>query len=448
MATNHPSIFKAYDFRGKYPADFEDDFGYWLGRACAVFFGIPDIALGWDMRAGDQAFAKRFTAGANEQGVNVTQVGRIATDMIYFAAGHLNMPGVVFTASHNPAGWVGAKFCRAGASPVSEETGLKDIRALLESKAFPASAATGTVQSVDILPAYVQHFSTIVDVPAIRPLKIVADAGNGMAGDVVPKVFGSFPVEIIPMYFELDETFPNHPPSPIEPENVQDLIAKVQAVGADFGMAFDGDADRVYFIDENGGRISASFITAMIAERMLAKEPGASVVYNVPSSHIVREVVEARGGKAIRERVGHSFIKATMRTNDCIFGGEHSGHFFYRDMYFADSAIVTAAVVMEIVSKSGKKFSELVRGYERYFAIEETNFSVEDKAAVTKKLEDQYGAVANSVDRLDGITFEFEDWWFNVRGSNTEPKLRLNLEATTVELRDAKFAELGAVLKG
>lgn len=445
-----PGLFKAYDVRGVYPGQLSEQLVEKIGRAFAIFCAKKlgqssvKIGVGYDMRTSAPVLSQALIKGLKAQGAQVMNFGLIGTDTAYFASGKLNIPTVMMTASHNPPEWNGLKFSLNEAIPVNENNGLGDIKAMVENDAFQ-DVPGGQEETYNILPSYVEHMHSMVNIKAIKPMKIAIDAGNGMAGKLAPLVFKGLPLDIVPLYFELDGTFPNHQPSPIEPENVQDLIKKVQEVKADLGMAFDGDADRVYFIDENGGRIHASIIVAMIAKAVLDKQPGAKIIYNVPTSKVVREMVNANGGTAIREKVGHTFIKETMRRVSAAFAGEHSGHFYYEKNWYADSAFITAMIILEMVSKSGRKLSELTKEYQKYYPIEETNSEVADKNATLAKLKEKYADA--KMDMLDGVTFEYPDFWFNVRGSNTEPKLRLNLEANTPELRDAKTKEILAIIR-
>ncbi|MBU0732096.1 phosphomannomutase/phosphoglucomutase [Patescibacteria group bacterium] len=437
-------IFKAYDIRGIYPDEINENTAYLLGRAFAVFADSDTILVGRDMRTSGKSLVNEFARGVVDQGKTIIKLGLISTDALYFAAGKLDAPGAMFTASHNPPEYNGIKFCKAGAEPVSDETGLNDIRDMVLKNDFPEAKNKGKQEEKDILPDYVKHVLSFVEEKKLGNLKIVIDAGNGMAGKLAPMVFDKTPCEIIPMYFELDGTFPNHEANPIKPENVQDLITKVKEEGADLGLAFDGDADRVFFIDDQGNRVSSSLITAMVADQVLEKNPGASIIYNVPSSKIVPEIIEKKGGIAILERVGHSFIKETMKEKNSIFGGEHSGHFYFRDNYRADSGLIAALIVIEIISQAKAKFSELLAPYAKYNAIEETNFEVSDKEKALAALKEKYSNAR--IEEIDGITFHYDDFWFNVRPSNTEPVIRLNLEANTEELMNEKTKEISGFL--
>lgn len=440
------SIFKAYDIRGVAPEKLTPEVAYRAGRAFAVFTQAKQFVLGYDMRMSTPALKEAFVQGANEQGVSIWDVGMVSTDAIYYAAGKWNVPGVMITASHNPKQYNGIKFCGAGAGAVGKESGLLEIEALIKANQWPTAGETGMLAPKDLLHEYLDHVMSFIDPAAIKPMKIVADTGNGLGGAVLPELFKRLPqIDLTPMYFELDGNFPNHPASPLEPENVQELMVKVKELKADVGLAFDGDADRVFFIDELGGRVPASPVIAMIAEAMLKKHPGASVAYNVACSWVVPETITAQGGLPLRERVGHSFIKARMRANQSVFGGEHSGHYYYGDNYFADSAMITVVTVLELLSRSGGTLSQLLQQYKKYFAIEETNSEVADKEAAVQRLKSIYADA--TTDDLDGTTFTFPDFWFNVRPSNTEPLLRLNLEARTPELLQQKTVEVLKIIR-
>ena len=438
-------IFKAYDIRGIYPDEINENTAYLLGRAFAVFVDTDKILIARDMRTSGKSLVSKFAKGVIDQGKDAIILGEISTDALYFAAGSLDLPGAMFTASHNPPEYNGIKFCKSGAEPISDETGLNDIKDMVLKNKFPESEKKGEISEKDILPEYVKHVLSFINPELISPLKIVVDAGNGMAGKLVPMVFKNLPCEIIPMYFKLDGTFPNHEANPINPENVQDLIKKVKEEGADLGLAFDGDADRVFFIDNQGHRVSSSLITAMVANQVLEKNPGAAIIYNVPSSKIIPEIVEKKGGIAILERVGHSFIKKTMKEKNAIFGGEHSGHFYFRDNYRADSGLIAALIVIEIISQAHAKFSELLKPYAKYNSIEETNFTVTDKNKALEALKEKYNNA--KIEEIDGITFHYPEYWFNIRCSNTEPVIRLNLEANTEELMKEKTEEISEFLK-
>lgn len=441
------SIFKAYDIRGIAPEKLTPEVAYRAGRAFVVFTNAQAVVLGYDMRASTPALREAFVSGVNDQGADVWDVGMVSTDAMYYATGKWSVAGAMITASHNPKQYNGMKFCGAGATAIGKESGLLDIEALIRKNEWPTPSRTGIVEKKDLMNEYLDHVMSFINLSNMKSLKVIADAGNGMAGAVLPSLFKRLPsVELIPMYFELDGTFPNHPASPLELENVQDLIKKVKGLKPDVGLAFDGDADRVFFIDETGGRVAASLVIAAVAEDMLQKNPGRSVVYNVACSQIVPETVAVNGGTPIKERVGHSFIKATMRKHNSVFGGEHSGHYYYRQNYCADSAMITTVVVLELLSLSGMTLSAMLKKYRKYASIEETNSTVADKASVLTRLRETYTNAA--IEELDGITFTYPDYWFNVRASNTEPALRLNMEAKTEKLLAEKSAEVLAVIRG
>jgi phosphomannomutase len=447
MNTSHvsvdPNIFSSYDIRGIYGQNLTDEVAYRIGRAAAQYLQVPEIAIGRDMRLSSPQLTAALIRGITDQGVNVIDLGMTTTDELYFAVGKFNYPaGIMVTASHNPGKYNGMKFCRAEARPISKETGLSDIRDLAMSGKFAEPARKGEVTKRDVLDDYVNHALSFIDASKIRPLKVVIDAGNGMAGMVMPKVFEKLPCTLIPLYFELDGNFPNHPASPIEPENTEDLRKKVREVGADLGAAFDGDADRMFPVDEKGEIVDGSMVTAIAAKSLLQKHPGSTILYNLIVSKSVPELVEQMGGKPFRSRVGHSHIKADMRTHNAIFGGEHSGHFYFRDNWYADSGLIAFLMTLELVSQGDKPLSEMLNPLDHWVRSGEYNSTVNDKEGKLKALEEHYGKEAKSVDHLDGVTFDFGDWWFNVRPSNTEPFLRLNLEAKTRELMEQKRDEV------
>ena len=443
---NVNAIFKAYDVRGTVPDQIDDELARATGRAYVQVTGATDVVVGYDMRPSSPGMAGAFADGANQAGADVTMIGLASTDQLYFASGHLNMPGAMFTASHNPAQYNGIKMCRALAQPIGLETGLAEIRDLVISGDFAAPTRTGSITEHDVLEAYAAHLLSLAPVVG-RTLKVVADAGNGMAGYTAPAVFGRIgdQVELVPLYFELDGSFPNHEANPIEAANLVDLQAKVLEVGADIGLAFDGDADRCFLVDETGRAVSPSTLTGLIAQRELAKDPGASIIYNLIVSRAVPELVNELGGVPVRTRVGHSFIKKTMAETDAIFGGEHSGHFYFRDFWRADSGMLAALHALAALAGSDKPLSELLAEYERYPLSGEINSTVRDAPAITARIEETYAARAGvTLDRLDGLSVSHTDWAFNVRSSNTEPLLRLNVEgkdeATMTAMRDEVLA--------
>ena len=443
-----PEIFHAYDVRGIYGENMTDDVAYRIGRAAAQYLQVPEIAVGRDMRLSSPQLAAALIRGITDQGVNAIDLGMTTTDGLYFAVGKFNFPaGVMITASHNPAQYNGMKFCRAQAFPISLESGLSDIRDLAVSGKFAEPASKGQVIKRDITDDYVKHALSFIDVSRIRPLKVVIDAGNGMAGLIMPKVFQHLPCELVPLYFELDGNFPHHPASPIEPENMVDVQKKVREVGADLGAAFDGDADRMFPVDEHGDLVDGSKVIAAVSNSLLQKFPGSTILYNLIVSKSVPELINKLGGKAIRTRVGHSYIKAEMRQNNAIFGGEHSGHFYFRDNWFADSGLITLLILLELVSVENKPLSEILKPLDHGFRSGEINSTIADAQGKMHALEEHFGKNAKSVDHLDGVTLDFGDWWFNVRPSNTEPLLRLNLEANSHELMEQKRDEVLAFIR-
>ncbi|MGZ4464635.1 MAG: phosphomannomutase/phosphoglucomutase [Nocardioides sp.] len=441
---NLGAIFKAYDVRGLVPEQLDEDLARETGRAYVQVLGATTVVVGHDMRPSSPGMAGAFADGAAAAGADVVLIGLASTDQLYFASGHLGHPGAMFTASHNPAQYNGIKMCRAGAVPVGMDTGLAEIRDAVVTGSRVPAARQGTIESFDVLEAYAAHLLSLAPV-AGRRLKVVVDAGNGMAGYTAPAVFGRLGeerVEVVPMYFELDGTFPNHEANPIDPDNLVDLQRRVLAEGADIGLAFDGDADRCFLVDERGQAVSPSTLTGLIAARELAKEPGATVIHNLITSRAVPEMVTELGGTPVRTRVGHSFIKATMAETDAVFGGEHSGHFYFRDFWRADSGMLAALHALAALAETDRPLSALLADYERYVVSGEINSTVSDQAAVTAEIEDTYaGRPGVTTDHLDGLTVSHDDWWFNVRPSNTEPLLRLNAEgrdrATMVGVRDA-----------
>ncbi|MFI1799064.1 phosphomannomutase/phosphoglucomutase [Streptomyces sp. NPDC020379] len=438
-------IVKAYDVRGVVPDQWDEPLAELFGAAFARVTGADAIVTGHDMRPSSPGLSRAFARGAAALGVDVTEIGLCSTDELYFASGALGLPGAMFTASHNPAQYNGIKMCRSGAAPVGQDTGLSDIRALVErwtETGAPEPAATpGTITARDVLGDYAKHLRGLVDLSGIRPLKVVVDAGNGMGGHTVPTVFDGLPIELDAMYFELDGTFPNHEANPLDPKNLVDLQARVREVGADLGLAFDGDADRCFVIDENGDPVSPSAITALVAARELAKHPGGTVIHNLITSWSVPEVVAENGGKAVRTRVGHSFIKEEMARTGAIFGGEHSAHYYFRDFWNADTGMLAAMHVLAALGGQDEPLSRLVAQYDRYAASGEINSTVADQAGRAAAVKAAYANRDGvELDELDGLTVTAADWWFNLRASNTEPLLRLNVEArdaeTVARLRD------------
>jgi phosphomannomutase len=440
-------VFKAYDIRGTVPEQLDASMCRAIGGAFAVFARETDphidrILLARDMRPSGLDLSHAFAEGAMTQGVDVTYLGLTSTDMLYYASGKLNAPGAVFTASHNPAQYNGIKLCLAGAKPIGEESGLLRIKELAATGQLRDvdGGARGRGTSLELLEDFAAHVRSFIDVGALRPLKVVADTANGMGGMVVPAVFRGLPLHLEILFEELDGTFPNHPADPIQPENLKDLMARVLDTGADIGLAFDGDADRVFLVDEQARPVSGSLTTALVATSVLDKYPGSTIIHNLICSKTVPETIREHGGTPVRTRVGHSFIKQVMAETGAAFGGEHSGHYYFRDNYRADSGLIAALIVLEAMSRAGRPLSELLRPLDRYSASGEINFRVSDASAVIEHVSSVFET--NDQDRLDGLTVDCGDWWFNLRASNTEPLLRLNLEAANPESRDAHVAEL------
>jgi phosphomannomutase len=448
------NLIKAYDVRGIVPTDLDENICYLIGQAFVEALklrkadgGCGQVVIAHDMRPSGTSLVKSFAKGVTEQGVDVLQMGLASTDGLYFATGFLNIAGAMFTASHNPAEYNGIKLAKAGAAPVGQDSGLKEITQLVLNGIAKYSGPVGTESSKDLNTEYVKYLHSLVDLKAARKLKVVIDAGNGMGGFSVPKVFENSNFEIVPMYFELDGSFPNHEANPIEPANLVDLQKRVLAEKADLGIAFDGDADRAFFVDEKGQSISPSAITALIAKRELKREPGSTIIHNLITSRSVAEVVKENGGTARKTRVGHSFIKQVMKDTNAIFGGEHSGHFYFRDFWFADSGMLAALHVLAALgeTKAGVTFSSLIKEFDRYVASGEINTRVKDVSVTSKKVKEHFAEVKDvQIEELDGLTFAGDTWWVNVRPSNTEPLLRLNAEAkehaTMEKVRDEVLA--------
>lgn len=422
------SIFKAYDIRGTYPDQLDEETAYAVGFGLSTLLKPGRAVIGHDMRISSEALNSSAIKGLMEGGADVDDIGLISTDGMYFAVGKYGYDcGVMITASHNPPQYNGMKVCEKEAVPLSGDGKLGEIKRIILSDKFKKAAKRGSLKKKNIISDYVEHILGFVDISKIKPFKIAVDAGNGMAGMIVPELFKKLPCELIPMYFELDGSFPNHPASPIEPENVADLKEKIKETGADLGAAFDGDADRVFLIDENCKTLGGDMVTALVAKALLKKNPGSTVLYNLICSKAVPEVITAAGGKAIRTRVGHALIKPLMKENNAIFGGEHSGHFYFRDNWFADSGLIALMVCLELISEADSPLSEQVAVFDRYFRSGEINSKVDDIQAKLKEIENEFSD--GKIDKLDGLTVEYNNWWFNVRPSNTEPLLRLNVEA-------------------
>ncbi|MGI9608218.1 MAG: phosphomannomutase/phosphoglucomutase [Acidimicrobiales bacterium] len=439
------AIFKAYDVRGLAPEQLDADLCRAIGAAFARFVHDHDdagsVVIGHDMRPTGPEFAHAFADGAMGQGLDVVHIGLVSTDMIYFASGRLNMPGAILTASHNPAEYNGIKLCRAGAGPLGGDTGLFDIREMARGGGpEPLTGTLGTLEHRDMLDEFADHVLGFIDVGTVRPLKVVADTANGMGGLVVPAIFDRLPFDLEVMYPELDGTFPNHPADPIQDANQVDLKKRVLETSADVGLAFDGDADRVFLVDANADGVSGSLTTALVARRVLEREPGASIIHNLICSKVVPEMVSEMGGTPIRSKVGHSYIKDVMADTGAAFGGEHSGHYYFRDNFRADSGLIAAVVVLAAICETGASLAELVAPLRRYAASGEINTRVSDTNAMIEQVSAVYADAAQ--DRLDGLTVDMGDWWFNLRASNTEPLLRLNLEASTSADTALRVAEV------
>lgn len=421
-------IFKAYDVRGVYPSEIDEEAAHRIGRSFVAFTGARRVAVGRDVRASSAPLSTAFIAGAAGQGADVIDLGLTSTDEMYFASGYLDVPGAMFTASHNPPQYNGIKLCRAAAAPIGQDTGLADIKSIAAGEAFPKARRTGSIQRIDLLGAYADHVLSMVDVSRIRPLVVVADTANGMGGLTAPAVFERLPqVKLVPLYFELDGTFPNHPADPIQPENLADLRAAVRREHADLGMAFDGDADRVFLLDENGDAVSGSLSAALVARSILSRHPGETVIHNIICSRVLPETIRENGGIPVRSRVGHSFIKAVMAETGAVFGAEHSGHYYFRENFRADSGLIMVMHVLQALGESVEPLSSVLTSYKRYWNSGELNTEVADQRAAMDAVANVFNDVPN--DWTDGLTIEFADRWFNLRPSNTEPLLRLNVEA-------------------
>ncbi|MGO9456993.1 MAG: phosphomannomutase/phosphoglucomutase [Acidimicrobiales bacterium] len=428
-------VFKAYDIRGTVPDQLDTTMCRAIGTAVARFTKGPRLLVVRDMRPSGIELSAAFAEGVRAEGVAVTDLGMASTDFMYFASGRLDAPGAMFTASHNPAGYNGIKLCLAGARPIGRDTGLSEIEALTNEalERPPPASAPAPLDHQDLLAEYADHARSFVDPGSLRPLKVVADTANGMGGLVVPLVMEGLPFDVELLYPELDGTFPNHPADPIQPENLVDLKEAVLRSGADIGLAFDGDADRVFLVDERAEPVSGSLTTALVAVSMLEKHPGSTILYNLICSHVVPEVIAEHGGVGLRTRVGHSFIKEVMAETGAVFGGEHSGHYYFRDNYRADSGIICALVVLELMSRAGAPLSAMLEPFRRYADSGEVNTEVADPSAATEAVAASEASAGGRLDRLDGLTVDHGDWWYNLRPSNTEPLLRLNVEARTEE---------------
>jgi len=429
------NIFKAYDIRGLVDVEIDVDFTFATGVAFARFLQIErepgTIVIGEDMRPSSSPLADAFSAGVNSQGMDVIRIGLASTDMLYFASGKLGLPGAMFTASHNPAEYNGIKLCLSGARPIGKESGLVRIENFVREGSPIALRNVGVEKQRNMLEEYVDYLLTLVDLKSIRPLKIIVDAGNGMAGHTAPAIFARLNCEIIPMYFDLDGTFPNHEANPLDESTLTDLKQAMKEHNADLGLAFDGDADRCFLVDERGVAVNPSALTSLIAHRELKKHPGSTIIYNLISSRAVQEVINENGGLGLRSRVGHSYIKQMMADSGAIFGGEHSGHFYFKDFWRADSGALAALHAIAALGESEMTMSELLAPYNRYVVSGEINSKVADTKVATDLVENTYSSGQVSTDHLDGLTVNGDTWWFNLRPSNTEPVLRLNVEAST-----------------
>ena len=444
-----PKVFKAYDVRGIYPSEIDEDDTRESARAYSQHFEPQRISVGRDMRASSPSMAKATIEGAASAGADVVDIGLVGTEMLYFAVGHLELDGgIMVTGSHNTTEYTGMKVFRRGAMPVGGDSGLLDIRDRAMSGAGDQTGPVGTVEEEDVFPGYVDKVLSFVDTEAIERRRVVIDAANGMGGVMLPPVLERIPIDAVPYFFEPDGTFPNHEPNPLLPENREFVIGKVLEDGADLGVAFDGDADRCFFIDDTGEFVPGDFVTALLAESMLEKNPGAKIIYDVRASWAVPETIERAGGIPLVNRVGHAFIKQRMREEDAAFAGEVSGHYYFRDFFQADSGVIPFLLVLELISKRGQPLSELLQAYrERYFLTGEINVPVEDVAVKLQEIKERFGG-EGQVSHLDGISIEAEDWHLNVRPSNTEPLLRLNLEARSRELMERKRDEVLEVIAG
>jgi phosphomannomutase len=430
------TVFKAYDIRGTVPDQLDATTCRAIGWAFARFAGAPRLLVARDMRTSGVELSAAFADGVRATGTTVVDLGLASTDLVYFASGRLDVPGAMFTASHNPAAYNGIKLCLAGARPVGQDTGLAEVKQRAEDalrSGADRGEPAGGYEDADLLDDYAVHVRSFVDVSALRPLRVVADTANGMGGLVVPRVFAGLPFSLQVLFLELDGTFPNHPADPIQPENLVDLKQAVLSSRADVGLAFDGDADRVFLVDEQAESVSGSLTTALVAAAMLEMHPGATVLYNLICSRVVPETIAEHGGTGVRTRVGHSFIKHVMAETGAVFGGEHSGHYYFRDNYRADSGIIAAMIVLGVLSAATRPLSELLAPYRRYADSGEINTVVADPAGAVEELAGRLSAEGLAVDRTDGLTVDHGDWWFNVRPSNTEPLLRINVEARTAE---------------
>lgn len=422
------SLFKAYDVRGIAPDELNPEIAYRIGRALVTYLETDSVCVGRDMRVSSPALAGGLIDGILDQGADVTDIGLISTDGLYFAVGQYGFPaGVMVTASHNPGEYNGFKMCREQARPLSLDQGLAEVRDIAERGDFQEPEARGKRIERDVTDAFVEHALSMIDLSVVKPFKIAVDAGNGMAGKIIPRVFDRLPCELVPLFFELDGTFPNHPANPIEIENVRDLQRAIITENANMGIAFDGDADRMFLLDERGKFVGGDMVTAMVSRLLLQKHPGAAVVYNLICSRTVPEIIESSGGIPIRSRVGHSFIKGLMREHDAIFGGEHSGHFYFRDNWYADSGLIAFLTILELLSREEATVSEFLAPIDTRHRSGEINYEVDNAGEIFDAARRTFSDA--EIDELDGLTIEYPTWWFNLRSSNTQPLVRLNVEA-------------------
>lgn len=426
-------MFKAYDIRGVYPEQINGDFAYAFGKTFVQVLGVKTVVIGRDMRISSDEIFERLSEGVRSMGADVIDLGRVSTDMLYFASGKYGYDaGIMITASHNPKQWNGIKACLKNAEPLSLENGLGEIRDMMLRSDISETSEQGSFEARDVLEEWIDHVLSFVNVANIAPMKIVADAGNGMAGRMVTRLFERLPqLTLVPLYFEEDGAFPNHPASPLEEENLVDIKGKMEQEEADLGFAFDGDADRVFLIDEKYETLTGTLMTAMVAKSVLKKHPGATILYNAICGRIVPATVEKNGGKSLRVQVGHSLIKKDMKTHGALFAGEHSGHYYFADNWNADSGLIAAVIMLDLLGVEGKKLGQARKEFETYVASGEINFTVNDIKGTLERLEETYMAL--EIDHLDGLSVHDVDWWANIRASNTEPLLRLNVEAKTEE---------------
>ena len=442
-----PTIFKAYDIRGVYPEQLDAELAYKIGYALASLLKPTTIAVGRDMRTSSEEMFEHLSRGINDHGVDVIDIGLVSTDGLYFAVGKYDYDGgVMITASHNPKEYNGFKICRSKAEPLSGNEGLDQIKRFIETgSAMPKSPSPGNIVRRDISESYAVHCMSFVDLAKIKPFNVVIDAGNGMAGATLPPVLDKLPIKTTRLFFDLDGQFPNHPASPIELENLKDLIAKIKETGADFGAAFDGDADRMFLVDKNGRQLGGDMVTAMVAKSLLKTQPGETILYNLICSRAVPELIEKLGGIAIRTRVGHALIKPLMKQHNAVFGGEHSGHFYFRDNWFADSGLIAFLVCLELLSVEGRPLDEMMAEIDPYFRSGEINSRVSSVSEVIDKVKGVFSD--GQQDTEDGLTVRYPDFWFNLRPSNTEPLLRLNIEAESKDLLEEKKNELLSIIR-